>query len=183
MLSKCQHPIEHFELYLTGTWCYSESVRARLHRSAVRNEHAFNTAYYGVLPPYQRSSGGAVRWGQVQVEMECQPGESVSREQLISEVSDAQLVQHLCRARAVFSFTADGSKWNAWPPTNRLQSCVVPACLRIYHSRHLSALATISSPFSSVHSCLDSWHPERQVQTTRSIRSETPAVDPDGVWC
>ena len=47
----------------------------------------------------------------VQVEMECLPDDSVSREQLLSEISDAQLVQHLCRSRAVFSFTADGTNY------------------------------------------------------------------------
>ncbi len=49
-----------------------------------------------------------------QVEMEC-----LSHKRLLSDVSDAQLVQHLCRSQAVFSFTADGSNY-------RQVECLVP---------------------------------------------------------
>jgi hypothetical protein len=54
-----------------------------------------------------------------QVEMESVPDDSVSCDQLISKISDAHLVQHLCRSQAVVSFTAAGqmapviTKWNA----------------------------------------------------------------------
>ena len=51
--------------------------------------------------------------------MECLPDDSVSLQQLLSEVSDAQLVQHLCRSRAVFSFTADGTDY-------RQTECLTP---------------------------------------------------------
>ena len=68
------------------------------------------TAYYGVLPPCIR--GRLVeRLAGAQVEMECVPYDSVSCEQMISKISDAHLVQHLCRSRAVFSFTMDGSNY------------------------------------------------------------------------
>ena len=42
---------------------------------------------------------------------ECLPDDRVPREQLVSKVADAQLVQHLCRPQAVSSFTADGSNY------------------------------------------------------------------------
>jgi hypothetical protein len=55
------------------------------------------TAYYGVLPPCIR--GRLVeRLAGAQVEMECVPYDSVSCEQMISKISDAHLVQHLCRS-------------------------------------------------------------------------------------
>ncbi len=38
--------------------------------------------------------------------------DSVSCDQLISKISDAHLVQHLCRSQAVFSFTVDGSSYH-----------------------------------------------------------------------
>ncbi len=62
---------------------------------------------------------------EAQVEMECLPDESVPREQQIGEVSDAQLVQHLCCSRAVFSVTADGSSYRqveCLPPYNPVSS-------------------------------------------------------------
>lgn len=64
-------------------------------------------AYYGVLPPCISGRQVALLDGG-QVEMEYLPDESISGQQMINEVSDAQLVQHLCRSRAVFSFSADG---------------------------------------------------------------------------
>ena len=67
-------------------------------------------AYYGVLPPCISGRQVALLDGG-QVEMEYLPDESISGQQMISEVSDAQLVQHLCRSRAVFSFTVDGSNY------------------------------------------------------------------------
>ncbi|MFM9151106.1 MAG: RNA-directed DNA polymerase, partial [Candidatus Planktophila sp.] len=73
-------------------------------------QSGMSTAYYGVLPPCIRGRQVALLDG-AQVEMECLPDESVSREQQVSEVSDVQLVQCLCRSRAVFSFTADGSHY------------------------------------------------------------------------
>ena len=59
-----------------------------------------------MLPPCIRGRL-AERLAGAQVEMECVPDDSVSCEQ----ISDAHLVQHLCRSRAVFSFTADGSSY------------------------------------------------------------------------
>jgi hypothetical protein len=44
--------------------------------------------------------------------MESVPDDSVSCDQLISKISDAHLVQHLCRSLVVFSFMADGSSYH-----------------------------------------------------------------------
>ena len=67
-------------------------------------------ACYGVLPPCIRGRQVALLDGG-QVEMECLPDVSIPCVQMISEVSDTQLVQHLCRSGAVFSFTADGPNY------------------------------------------------------------------------
>ena len=64
--------------------------------------------------------------------MECLPDESAAREQQISEISDAQLVHHLCSSRAVFSFTTDGSAY-------REVECLVP-----YNTVSSEVLATES---------------------------------------
>ena len=80
------------------------NVRANWQRKAC-------TAYYGVLPPCIRGRMVGQLAG-AQVEMESVPDDSVSCDQLVSKISDAHLVQHLCRSRAVFSFTADGSSYH-----------------------------------------------------------------------
>jgi hypothetical protein len=61
------------------------------------------------LLPYIRDRQVALlgQWGS----SECLPDDRVPREQLVSKVADAQLVQHLCRSQAVFFFTADGSDY------------------------------------------------------------------------
>ena len=84
------------------------------------NQQMVCMAHYGVLPPCIRGRLAELLAG-AQVEMECVPDDSVSCEQMISKTSDAHLVQHLCRSRAVFSFTADGSSYHqveCLTPTN-----------------------------------------------------------------
>ena len=68
------------------------------------------TAYYGVLPPCIQ--GRLVeRLAGAQVEMECVPYDSVSCEQMISKISDAHLVQQLCRSPSCLLLTMDGSNY------------------------------------------------------------------------
>ncbi len=68
------------------------------------------TVYYGVLPPFIRGRQVALLDG-APVEMEYLHDDTVLRELLVSEVSDAQLIQHLCRSRVVYSFTVNGSNY------------------------------------------------------------------------
>ncbi len=72
------------------------------------------SAYLGVLPPCIRGRAGA-QLAEGQVEMGYIPNDTIPPEQLISATSNDQLVKHLCRARAVFSFTVNGYSINAWP--------------------------------------------------------------------
>jgi hypothetical protein len=64
-----------------------------------------NAAYYGVLPPALLDG---LEW---KLSVYGLPDESFSHERLISEVSDAHLVQYLCSSLAGFSCTADGSHY------------------------------------------------------------------------
>ncbi len=95
-----------------------------------------STAYYWVLPPCIRGRQIALLEGD-QVEMECLPDESVPREQQISEISDAQLVQHLCRSRAVFSFTINeigGAHWCTLCTLSRRMGMVYTVCTAGLHA-------------------------------------------------
>ena len=66
------------------------------------------TAYFGVLPPCIHGRVVEQLEGD-QVEIECVPITGVPAEQLISATSNEALIRHLCKTRAVFSFTEDGS--------------------------------------------------------------------------
>jgi hypothetical protein len=89
------------------------------------------TAYLGVLPPCILGRVVAKLEGD-QVEMESVPAFDFPPEQLISATSNEALIWHLCKARAVFSFTEDGSKYRQVECLAPVQSAVPAAqCLSL----------------------------------------------------
>jgi hypothetical protein len=99
------------------------------------------TAYNGVLPPCIR--GRQVALLGAQVEMDCLPDDSIPPEQLVSEVSDVQLVQHLCQSG---HFLHGG--WlkllSGRMPDPLRPGVARGAGRRIYHSRHLPTESNLS---------------------------------------
>ena len=84
------------------------------------------TAYLDVLPPCILGLVVAKLEGD-QVEMESVPAFDFPPEQLISATSNEALIWHLCKARAVFSFTEDGSKYRQVECLAPVQSAVPAA--------------------------------------------------------